>query len=297
MFQSYAWNETALKVFCVREAPRVVVVENDSGVALLPCVIGEKCQTAHLAGEALFDYRNALVRGDETALQSAWDVVAGWGKDFEMKGLLGDEARERWEALPVTFFANAPMIMASHLSVDQYLGSHSRLGRHSRRIRKQRAELRRHSGENRALVSHIYDLKANQEVAANLFRDNLRREFMVQIAARPEAQCEIFTYETPAALVAALVTFRDGSVRRCYTTYFDEKWAQYSPGQVLLFDVVAESLREGLDCDFMTGEYPYKNRIATEMVPIYRVRASADELHRAAHLKTARQPEQFPLAA
>jgi len=63
---------------------------------------------------------------------------------------------------------------------------------------------------------------------------------------------------------------------------------------VLLFDVVTESLREGLDCDFMTGEYPYKNRIATEMVPLYRVRATSTELREAAHRDLS---ERVPLAA
>lgn len=294
MFQSYAWNETALNVFREREVPHIVLVEGDAGVALLPCVIGQKCQVVHFAGEALFDYRNVLARGDAGMLRRGWEVVADWGLEFELKAVRGERLKEQWDGLPVSLFANAPMVRASGMSADQFLSSHSRLGRHSRRIRKQGAELRRHAGTNRALVSIIYDFKARQEVGKNLFQDPLRREFMVEIASRSEARCEIFTYETPGKLIAAVVTFRDGSVRRCYTTYFDEEWAQYSPGQVLLFDVVAESLREGLDCDFMTGEYPYKNRLATEMVPLFRVRASADELRAAA---TRELTERIPLAA
>jgi CelD/BcsL family acetyltransferase involved in cellulose biosynthesis len=294
MFQSYVWNQTALNIFQKKESPRIVLVENDAGVALLPCVIGKNCQTVHLNGEALFDYRNALVRGDEKMLHHVWAIVADWGLEFESKAFMGEQAREQWSALPAKFFTNAPRVSAAQQSLDQFLCSHSRLGRHSRRIRKEGAELRRHPGSNRALVSLIYDLKADQDVPGNLFRDPLRRQFMVEIAGRPEGQCEVFTYETPGSLVAALLTFRDGSVRRCYTTYFDEKWAHHSPGQVLLFDVVMETLREGLDCDFMTGEYPYKNRLATDMVPLYSVRATAEELRAAAHRDS---PEQVPLAA
>ena len=294
MFQSYVWNETALKVFLGRESPRVLLMESDAGAALLPCVIGQKCRTVHFAGEALFDYRDALLRGDETRLRRAWEIVADWGLEFESKALRGEEAKERWAGLPLKLFANAPGVRAAQLSVDEFLSSHSRLGRHSRRIRKQGAELRRHPGTNRALVSLIYDLKAKQEVPGNLFRDPRRREFMVEIACRPETHCQIFTYETAGSLVAALLSFRDRGVRRCYTTYFDEKWAQFSPGQVLLFDVVAESLREGLDCDFMTGEYPYKNRIATEMIPLYWVQATVEELRAAAHRESS---DRVPLAA
>jgi len=294
MFQGYAWNFEALSTFRERESPRVVLVEDDSGVALLPCVIGRKCQMVHFAGEGMFDYRTALVRGDESVLHRAWEIIADWGLPFEIKALLGETQREPWQSLPTKFFVNAPMIDATGTSHDEFLRAHSRLGRHSRRIRKQGAELRRHSGTNRALVNLIYDLKAKQDVAGNLFSDPLRREMMASIAGQSEAQCDIFTYETPGNLVAALLTFRDRSVRRCYTTYFDRAWATYSPGQVLLFDVVAESLKEGLSCDFMTGEYPYKNRLATQMVPLYTMRASSEELRGAAHQEL---PAREPLAA
>ncbi len=39
-----------------------------------------------------------------------------------------------------------------------------------------------------------------------------------------------------------------------------------------------ESLAAGLDCDYMTGEQPYKMRLATNSVPLYNVRATAEEL-------------------
>ncbi len=46
----------------------------------------------------------------------------------------------------------------------------------------------------------------------------------------------------------------------------------------MIFDVTRESLAEGLDVDFMTGEYPYKNRMATAMVPLYRVATTAVQM-------------------
>jgi CelD/BcsL family acetyltransferase involved in cellulose biosynthesis len=67
-------------------------------------------------------------------------------------------------------------------------------------------------------------------------------------------------------------------VRHCYTIYYDSRWSDFSPGQLLLFEVAARSLAEGLDCDFMTGEYPYKNRVATARVPLFTVQAGAAAL-------------------
>jgi CelD/BcsL family acetyltransferase involved in cellulose biosynthesis len=46
----------------------------------------------------------------------------------------------------------------------------------------------------------------------------------------------------------------------------------------LIYEVTRQSLGEGLDCDYMTGEQPYKLRLATSSVPLYRVQATADQL-------------------
>lgn len=280
MFQSYVWNATALRVFGQRETPRLVYVESDAGVALVPAVIGRRCGKVHLAGEALFDYRNALVAGDASVLGRAWERIAEWERPLEVKALRGDHVKDAWSGLDVNFFANAPRLSAS-ANVEDFVKSRNRLGRFTRRLRRAGVEYRRYSGVGPSLVRHIYEKKAEQGVSTNLFRDPLRREFMMALAA--ETQCEIFAYESAGGLVAALVTFRDGNVRRFYTTYFDERWAKESPGQVLLFEATAESLREGLECDYMTGEYLYKNRIADGMVPLYEVSATPEQLRAGAH--------------
>jgi CelD/BcsL family acetyltransferase involved in cellulose biosynthesis len=280
MFQSYAWNSTALKVFAQREAPRLVYVESDAGAVLLPTVV-RRDRKVDLAGESLFDYRTALVRGDASLLARAWQRIAEWELPLETRALRGEAARQMWSALDTQFFANAPRLSAT-TDADEFVSSRNRLGRFTRRFRRAGIQYRRHSGANRALVRHIYEKKAQQDVGTNLFRDPLRREFMLAITALPETNCELFTYESVNDLVAALVTFRDGNVRRFYTTYFDQRWAKESPGQVLLFEATAESLREGLKCDYMTGEYLYKNRFADEMVPLYEVRATPEQLRAAA---------------
>ncbi|HEU5403884.1 MAG TPA: GNAT family N-acetyltransferase [Terriglobales bacterium] len=278
MFQSYDWNAAALKVFGQREIPRLVYVESDAGVALVPSVVGQRCRKVHLAGEALFDYRTALVAGDSGVLAKAWERMAEWGMAFEAKALRGDA--KDWTGLEVKFFANAPRLRAS-ADADEFVRSRNRLGRFTRRFRRAGVEYRRRSGADKGLVRHIYEKKAEQDVGTNLFRDPLRREFMMTIAASPDTHCDIFTYESVGGLVAALVTFRDGNVRRFYTTYFDQRWAKQSPGQVLLFEATADSLREGLECDYMTGEYLYKNRFADEMVPLYQLRATPEQLRAA----------------
>ncbi len=162
---------------------------------------------------------------------------------------------------------------------DEFLGAHSRLRRHARRLADRGAMLRRHAGGERELARFIYESKGQQAAShENLFQDPSRREFMIQIAAEEESRCEIFTYETHTQLVAAMVTFRDDQVRHFYTTYYDARWADFSPGQLLLFEASAITLAEGLDCDYMTGESLFKNRLATSRVPLWRIEVPAEEL-------------------
>ena len=139
--------------------------------------------------------------------------------------------------------------------------------------------LRRHAGSENELLRFIYESKGRQTTAVeNLFAEASRREFMIGIAAEAESRCEVFTYETGGQLLAAIVAFRNDAVRHFYTAYYDPRWAHFSPGQLLLFEASALSLAEGLDCDYMTGESLFKNRLATSRVPLSWVEVSAEEL-------------------
>jgi hypothetical protein len=116
------------------------------------------------------------------------------------------------------------------------------------------------------LVRRMYELKAMQE-SGSLFRDPLRIAAVVQMAA--SAVTEVFTIEREGELVAAVLTFIDGDVCRFYGTYYDARWARYSPGVSLLYHVIQQAQARGLDFDLMTGEQPYKMRFASEVVPLY----------------------------
>jgi CelD/BcsL family acetyltransferase involved in cellulose biosynthesis len=142
--------------------------------------------------------------------------------------------------------------------------------------------LHQYSGAERDQVSRIYQFKCDQFAGdvSNVFRDQRRREFMVAVAATEAEKCKVFTLEDAAgSIVAGLVTFLDGGgIRRFYTIYFDPQWAVYSPGVALVFEATALSLEQGLSCDYMTGEYPYKLRFANASRMLYRVEASAAQL-------------------
>lgn len=285
IFQSPAWNLLATRTFVSRQQPYVIYVESSQGNALVPAVREPTLTGAMLMflGDALFDYRDVLAQGDSDLLTAAWSALAQLGLPLEVTAVREQAGRiaEKWAGFELQPFCLAPTATGD---AQEFAARHPRLGRQLRRLQKAGIRLERHSGENSALIAEIYHGKARQFAGRgnNLFADSLRLEFLIQALRLPVSQCDIFTLETASSLVAALVTFRDRQWRRFYTTYFNPRWARFSPGVTLLFEVTRQSLAEGLHCDYMTGEHPHKSRLATDAVPLYRIHAGAAQLQLAA---------------
>jgi hypothetical protein len=306
LFQSYAWNEIAARLFAERERPYVVVAESDSGAAIIPACV--RRESVSLLGEELFDYRDVITVADEELAEAAWEKVKALALPFEVKALRGERP---WGDMKS--FAGAP-----YRSCTAALEKHHKLERNLRLLAKQGCESGHRvigpSGDRLAalaealpldcaspaakaplgvtnglkrptagsigvlrcaqddnsklllLVRRMYELKARHE-SGSLFRDPLRIEAVLGMAA--SAPTELFTIENGGDLVAAVLTFIDGYTCRFYGTYYDARWARYSPGVCLLYRVIQQAQARGLDFDFMTGEQPYKMRFASGVVPLY----------------------------
>src|SRR4051812_16335442 len=70
IFQSYAWNSVAARIFEARERPFVIVLESDSGAVIVPGALTGRT-SATFVGEMLFDYRDALVAAEAHADREA----------------------------------------------------------------------------------------------------------------------------------------------------------------------------------------------------------------------------------
>ena len=278
LFQSYELNRIAAAWFAAREAPNVVVADSDSGMAIIPAVRRER--ELGLIGETLFDYRDVLSAGDPQVLEAAWRELARLELPLDVTALRGQQVRSRWQSLEPTEFCNAPTTRRRDLTSEQFVAAHWKAAKASRRLAHNGFQLVRQEVELRPIAEWVYRRKAEWSGnSENLFRDQQRQNLMIHIVCSDILHCTAWSYLTDdGEIVAALITFRNGSIRHFYTIHHDQRWAKFSPGQVLIFDVTRESLTEGLDVDFMTGEYPYKNRLATNMVPLFRVSASAAQL-------------------
>jgi CelD/BcsL family acetyltransferase involved in cellulose biosynthesis len=288
LFQSFAWNRLAAALFAAREEPYVVAVESDAGMALIPGAITDHGFT--LLGEALFDYRDLLALGDPALVRQAWQEVAALKLPIFFAALRGEGRRRAWQEFSPQPFVSAPCVLASQTSAEQLASAHTRIGSRWRKILRQGVEFHAQEIPQAELLQRFYRLKAAQ-VPANLFRDPARINFLIAAAKLGPAACEVYTLAQGATLVAALVTLRDGDTRRFYTTYYDHAWAHFSPGMVLLFEITRQSLEQGLNCDYMTGEQPHKTRLATGRVPLFRVECSREVLVRASGYEEQEVPE------
>lgn len=282
IFQIFESNLLAARFFSKREIPYVVVAESDSGAAIIPAVIRRRDRRLSLLGESLFDYRDVLHEGDEAVQRAAWNELAALGLPLEVTALRGTATASHWGELELSPFAAAPLVESSKQSAQEFLAAHRRLLSRSKRIYRKGISQKRYRGDHSDIVRRIYELKGRSRVehGKNLFSDALRRDFMVDICRTQARHCDIFTYEADGEIVAAIVSFRGWGIRHFYTVYYDPRWADLSPGQMLLFETTAETLQHGVDCDFMTGDYPYKTRLATSRVMLFVVNASPNALAR-----------------
>lgn len=281
IFGTFSWNLLAAQVFADKLLPMLASVEGDAGAAIIPACLNLGAQQIELLGEALFDYRDVLHSGSQEALRAAWQMLTGFGMPVVVRAVQPEAMRTRWASFRSNEFARAPWVDASRITEQEFRAAHPRVGSRLRKMQRHGITLHEYPGSAREITSRLYQLKCDQFAAdgGNVFRDRSRREFMVEIAAEEASQCKVFTLEDDAAcIVAGLVTFLDGPMRRFYTVYFDPQWAKYSPGVALVYEATARSLAEGLSCDYMTGEYPYKLRFANATRMLYEVQASAEEL-------------------
>jgi len=277
IFQDFDWNLLAARKFGHREQPLVISAETSYGVAIVPAARRRCDNSLRLLGEELFDYRSFLHDGEEEVLRVALAVLAQTGAPLEVTAVRKCDASSVMEELEPTPFTAAPSVNCSEISAEEFGAMHTRLGRNLRRFQRQGFQLRLHGGENSSLLRSIYERKAAID-PASLFHDPLRVEFIVEAARLEPSRCEVFTLESGPQLAAALVTFREETVRRFYTCFFCAGFARLSPAMCLIHEVTRQSLAAGLDCDYMTGEQGYKLRLATGSMPLYRLRASSQQL-------------------
>jgi CelD/BcsL family acetyltransferase involved in cellulose biosynthesis len=277
IFQDFRINLLAAERFVERERPYVICVESPSGAVIIPAALRHGDHSIRLLGEELFDYRCFLHTGDEEAMRLALAALVQLQRPLEIVAIRDADRCTVPGELALLPFCAAPAVCCSDISSDAFAAAHTRAARNLRRLERLGFELRRCDGTNPRLLRSIYAGKAGQR-STSLFHDPARIEFLVSAARLMPEVFEIFTLENGLATAAALVVLRDGGWRRFYTGWFAPEYEKHSPALALIYEVTRLSLAAGLDCDYMTGEQPYKMRLATNSAPLYRLRATVEQM-------------------
>jgi CelD/BcsL family acetyltransferase involved in cellulose biosynthesis len=277
VFQGFDLNLLAADRFAEREEPLVICAESERGAAIVPAALRRSDRTIRLLGEELVDYRTLLHAGDDAVLRAALGALSELGYPMEIVALRETDCDAVTDGLEMAPFAAAPCVNCAQISAEEFAVAHTKLARNLRRMERLGFELRGHDGNNPMLLRSIYSAKAEQS-ESSLFHDSERIEFMVSAAGLMPNVFEVFTLENGGTMAAAVVTLRDGRWRRFYTGWFAPEYEKHSPALALIYEVTRRLLAAGLDCDYMTGEQPYKMRLATSSAPLYRVRATAEQL-------------------
>jgi CelD/BcsL family acetyltransferase involved in cellulose biosynthesis len=277
VFQGFGLNLLAAERFVDREEPYVVCAESPNGAAIVPAVLRQRDGTVRLMGEELFDYRLLLHCGDDETLRRAVGKLAELGSPLEIVAVREGDRNVVTDELELLPFAAAPGASCAQVSAENFAAGHTRLARNLRRMERLGFELKRYDGANAPLLRWIYAAKAGQS-ASSLFHDPARIEFLASAAAIMPEVFEVFTLENGGQVAAAVVTLRDRNWRRFYTGWFAPEYEKHSPALALIYEITRQSLVSGLDCDYMTGEQPYKMRLATNSVALHKVRATAEQL-------------------
>jgi CelD/BcsL family acetyltransferase involved in cellulose biosynthesis len=276
LFQSYAWNSVAARVFAGREEPHVIALESDAGAVIVPAA--RTADGVTFLGEMLFDYRDVLAAGDPALLPEALGELARAGRPLDLPAVR--EASRICGHGELTPWVGAPYLASAGTTPDDYLSDHFKARRQLHRLENLGAEFHCYDGSVGPLLEWLYRRKAEQFAASalDIFSDPARRRCMVEVAAASGARCEVFTIELGSRIIAALVSFRDPGVRRFYTVWHELAWERYSPGVTIMFRTAHLSLAAGLDVDFLTGEQPHKTRLANGRVQLYRLHAPVARL-------------------
>jgi CelD/BcsL family acetyltransferase involved in cellulose biosynthesis len=277
VFQNFELNLLAAARFADREEPYVVCAESERGVAIIPAALRRSDGTIRLLGEELFDYRTFLHRGDDEVLRAALASLSEFGRPLEIVAMRQCDRSLVMDELELHPFAAAPGVSCAQISAEHFAATHTRLARNLRRMERLGFELRKYDGENVSLLRSIYAAKAGQS-ESSLFHDPARIEFLVSAAGLMPKVFEISALENGGRGAAAVVTLRDRGCRRFYTGWFAPEYQKHSPALALIYEITRQSLAQGLDCDYMTGEQPYKMRLATNSVALYKVRATSEQL-------------------
>ena len=281
IFQSYEWNLSMAEHLPHIERPLVICSQDaDGNATIVPAAESLASDCLTLLGECLSDYRSILTTdASSPTIQSAFLALANERKWLLYTALL-PEHHAVLDEFSTEGFCGAPH--KTPCPGSEFAARHGRMFSRLRKLERHGFDVVEHDGSDEQLVRWIYARKSQADEHC-LFRAPHRVNAIVTAFRALASKVRVFTLRRDGLIIAAVIVLIDSArgFARFYTNWFDADWRHFSPGMVLLYEASRRVLDAGLGCDYLTGEQPYKLRMADCSRYLRRVKASPEELRRA----------------
>ena len=270
IFQSFAWNYALGQHLSDREQPYIIVTED----TIIPAALAD-AETVTFLGENLVDYRSCITSDPSSdSFFSSWHQLAKLNLPLCFTALR-PEHHSIFDRFSTNDFVGAPTLAGE--SAEAFASKHNRMFSRLRKLERLGFHFMARDPADRELLNWLYRRKAEAD-SGGLFHDSARVACLLDIySALPQAT-QVNTLERDGHVIAAAIAFHDRKWLRFYTNWFDPEWKHFSPGMVLLYEMTRRALADGLSCDYLTGEQPYKLRMSNGISYLRRLNATVQEL-------------------
>lgn len=284
-FHTFGWNRAWFRHLAVKNksiAPAVFVFSNEESIiGILPCYrLGAELR---LAGDDECDYQDILVK-DETLIPRMLSHVFKYLREEGCDLHFGCLVTSGKLLMPLRMTAqkhDLPQFSRRYGPCPWFeLGNNAEefLAKLKAKVRKRiRAALRRiekqapgyqcnfHQGTEitPVLIEQIAALHIRNQYrkqGKSIFEETTFRNFIAEIALRPDAGLRVVTLETDQGeLIAFDLGFERGQRFSAYLGSFENEYSSSSPGTVLLYLQIEEWTKRGVEIyDFLCGNESYK---------------------------------------
>ncbi|MGH9481590.1 MAG: GNAT family N-acetyltransferase [Terriglobales bacterium] len=267
IFQSFTFARHWAAAFRQEAAVQVWFCRNPPLVA--PLVVRE--DRLGLIGEGLFDYLDLIGEAPARWLYEVAELAqrASWSS-AQFTGVPRHSPHGAfWQALGGTSaeYAAAPLRTEGG-DVD---AEHPRL---AARWDAAGVELRLETelAVRRRVLAWLFDRKARALAARgerNVLGANEQR-WLAAMAENEPGLTELWSLRRGGEILAALLCWRTAAVRYAYTLSYEQRCAALSPGVLLLYAVVRQTMNQRRAFNFLTGDQAFKLRLATDRDPLLR---------------------------
>ncbi len=317
IFSSFDWSIEWLRHFDKVASPRVIFIEEDGAiVAIAPFVLveqramGMKLRKLSLIGNGsgvaeLYDLgilvgedrEDILDRIIEEMNKIDWNVLhLNEMTDGPVARALHSKISERWETDEQVFIPCPATDIPAEGDVMEVISSRTRRALRKisasleaeSRIRYRCVDVPKEAGEAAAMYA-LQHLERWEDKGGSIFTSENLSSFLknVMVATVTEGRGMIYEAWIDGSLASQMLCLEDGDIMRAYRVGMSNRYAEFSPGNLVALYAMAEAQKAGfIRFDFGAGPEEFKYRLGARDRSLMRIQAKRGTVRAMAKLSS-----------